>query len=126
MGGATALVQRVDRHVRTVLSRRGAMAGGGGNASSPQGHGSGHDVLDAAEFLFHQRPLGHVVDRLDLVQYRSRHSREKAAAWSQDFQGSSQGMGNTRIEDEVRTATRSTRGTARRGPVLLRLAEPSS
>ena len=44
------------------------------------GHGPGHDILDAAEFLLRGRNVGHVMDRLDLGQHCMGYPREKESA----------------------------------------------
>ena len=71
MGGAAAVVERPRRHVRAVVSRRGAMARRGRKSTASRGHGSGDDLLDAAELLLQRRRLGPVVAAVDLAEHRA-------------------------------------------------------
>lgn len=54
------------RDLRPFLSRRGAVAGGGGKPASPQSHGPGHDVFYSTEFFLCLGIVGPVMDGMDL------------------------------------------------------------
>ena len=72
VGGTAAVVQRRRGDLRPLLSRRGAVAGGGGASAVTEGDGAGHDLCDSGELLVLGRRVGWLVARLDLVEHRAR------------------------------------------------------
>ena len=107
VGRGTAVVRRQRRHLRLVVSRRRAVAGGDGAAAAPEGHGAGDDLLDAAELLLQLGCVGHVLDVVDLVQHRAGRARPEEPAGASDRRGGARRLARDRAEDAGNAAARS-------------------
>src|SRR5512143_3641615 len=125
MGGDATLVEWCSRHVRLVVSGSRAVAGGGGEASAFESHGSGNDILNSAELFLCGRHVGYVVDRVDLGQHRSRFTLEKEFAGAKDRGSCAGGVERRRSKDVEHAAAAGCRGATPGGSLLLRLVAAS-
>src|SRR5579863_6081117 len=102
------------------------MARRGSEPSSLAGHGSGHDILDAAELLLRRRNLGHVMDRVDLGRHCLGYSREKEPAGPAHLQRGSRCLDGRWGEDVEYPALARREGPAAIRSLLFRLVTTSS
>ena len=72
VGGRAAVVERPRRHVRALVSRRGAVARRDRVAAASGGDGAGDDLRLADALLVHRRRLGQLLAAVDLAQHGAR------------------------------------------------------
>src|SRR5215470_17525983 len=126
MGGPAAVVRWECRHVWALLSRRGAMAGGGGRSTASESHGAGDDILHPAKFLLFGRLVRWLVARVGLDEYRTGRTGAKEARRAKNGQGSRGNLAaRTRAHGELFAAARLARFEGGRA-ILLSMAGASS